>query len=178
ALMVLGACGGDDGDGVITPSDGGATTAPAGQASAKTPDPCILLTAAEVSAAVGSPIEPPDSVVIPPPIGGRTCLFSNSDAPPIKNVQIVVRTNGDFAQALRDQGQTVERLYDDSKKLQDAALVEDVGGLGDRAYKTRSAYYVLKDGVALEINLGLNTDPSPQAQAALKSLAESAVSRL
>ena len=98
-------------------------------------------------------------------------------APPIKTVQVVVRTNGDFGQALRDQGQTVERLYDDTKKLQDAG-VEDVSGLGDRAYKTARAYDVLEDGVALEVNLGLNADPSPQAQAALKSLTESAASRL
>ena len=175
---MVGACGGDDDGGAITPSGSGVTTAPAGQASATTPDPCTLLTVAEVSAALGSPIEPPENVAIPPPIGGRTCVFSNTDAPPIKNIQIVVRTNGDFGQAIRDQGQTVERLYDDTKRLQDASVVEDVSGLGDRAYKIKSAYFVLKDGVALEINLGLNTDPSPQAQAALKSLAESAVSRL
>ncbi len=133
---------------------------------------------AEVAAALGSPIDPPDGMVIPPPIGARTCLWSNSDAPPIKNVQIVVRTNGDFGEALRDQGQTVERLYDDTKKLQDAAVVEDVSGLGDQAYKTRLAYYALKDGVALEINLGLNSEPSAEAQAALKTLAEKAVSQL
>jgi Protein of unknown function (DUF3558) len=177
-VMVFGACGGDDDGNDTSSSDGGATTAPSGQASAQTPDPCALLTVAEVSAAVGSPIGPPEGTDISPPIGGRTCLFSNTDAPPIKTVQVVVRTNGDFGQALRDQGQTVERLYQDTKTLEDASVVEDVSGLGDRAYKTARAYYVLDDGVALEVNLGLNANPSPEAQAALKSLTEKAVARL
>ena len=53
-----------------------------------------------------------------------------------------------------------------------------MSGLGDKAYKTKSAYYVLKDGVSLETNLGLNTDPSPTAIAALDTLTEKAVARI
>ncbi|HVF14462.1 MAG TPA: DUF3558 family protein [Acidimicrobiales bacterium] len=180
ALLTFAACGGGDDDDTSdpAPSGGVATTASGGQgqAAAATPDPCTLVTVDEVSAALGSPIETPEGSTLSPPIGGRTCLFTNTDFPPIKTFQIVVRTDGDFADSLRDNGQTVEKLFEDTKNLSEGT--EDVSGLGDRAYKTASAYYVLEDGVALETNLGLNSDPSPEAVAALKTLTEKAVARV
>jgi hypothetical protein len=184
ALLALAACGDGDDDTTAdsTPPDGVATTVSGGSggggstSAASTPDPCALLTVEEVSAALGSPIETPEGATMSPPIGGRTCLFINADAPPIKSFQIVVRTDGDFAENLRDNGQTVEKLFDDTKNLSDD--VEEVIGLGDRAYKTARGYFVLANGVSLETNLGLNADPSPEASAALTSLTEKAVSRL
>ncbi|MEA2974049.1 MAG: hypothetical protein QOG82_2507 [Actinomycetota bacterium] len=92
------------------------------------------MTVEEVSAALGSPIEAPEGSDMSPPIGGRTCLFINTDAPPVRTFQVVVRTDGDFAQNLRDNGQTVEKLFDDTRALTEGT--EDVSGLGDRAYKT------------------------------------------
>lgn len=178
AAMVLGACGGGGGSsGTDTSSSGSGATAAGIEGSSDTPDPCTLLTVAEVSAALESPIEPPDGRVLTSWVGGRQCLFSTGGLP-IKMVQIEVRTNGDFNTRLRAQGQSVDRLYDDTKNFVDAANVEDVSGLGDRAYRTAGTYRVLKDGVALEVNLGLDTDPSPQDQAGLRSLVEVAVSRL
>jgi hypothetical protein len=179
-LTMLAGCGGGDdedaggvGTGAVATTSGGGQSSPAAQ----TPDPCTLVTVEEVSAAIGSPVETPEGTDFGPPVGGRSCLFSNSDGPPFKSFQIVVRTDGDFAEALRDQGQTVEKLYQDTKNLIDGP-VDDVTGLGQQAYKTDRGYYVLKDGVALETNLGLNADPSPEAQAALQTLTEKAVSRL
>ena len=183
ALLALAACGDGDDDTTAdsTPEGGAVTTVSGGSgggatSAASTPDPCALVTVEEVSAALGSPIETPEGATMSPPIGGRTCLFINTDAPPIKTFQIVVRTDGDFAENLRDNGQTVEKLFDDTKNLSDD--VEEVIGLGDRAYKTARGYFVLEDGVSLETNLGLNADPSPEASAALTSLTEKAVSRL
>lgn len=181
ALLALTACGGGDDDEEATDSttSGGAVTTvsgASGTSEAATPDPCSLVTVEEVSAALGSPIDAPEGAVLSPPIGGRTCLFVNTDAPPIKTFQVVTRTDGDFAKNLRDNGQTVARLYQDTKNLTEGT--EDVSGLGDQAYKTPRAYYVLKGGVALETNLGLNSDPSPEAVAALKTLTEKAVARL
>ncbi len=182
ALLTLAACGDSDDDTTAgsTPAGGAPTTVSSGSggatSTAATPDPCALVTVEEVSAALGSPIETPEGSTMSPPIGGRTCLFINTDAPPIKTFQIVVRTDGDFAENLRDNGQTVEKLFDDTKDLTDD--VEEVIGLGDRAYKTARGYFVLEDGVSLETNLGLNADPSPEASAALSSLTEKAVSRL
>ncbi len=179
-ILVLAGCGGGDDDDSADPgtTSGVATTVGGGGSSsaAATPDPCTLVTVDEVSAALGSPIEAPEGTDLSPPIGGRTCLFTNTDAPPIKTFQIAVRTDGDFAQNLRDNGQTVEKLFDATKALSEG--VEDVPGLGDRAYKTAFGYYVLKDGVSLETNLGLNADPSPAAIAALQTLTEKAVARL
>ncbi|MEA2901144.1 MAG: hypothetical protein QOH36_1031 [Actinomycetota bacterium] len=134
------------------------------------------MTVEEVSAALGSPIEAPEGSDMSPPIGGRTCLLINTDAPPVKTFRVVVRTDGDFAQNLRDNGQTVEKLFDDTRALTEGT--EDVNGLGDRAYKTARGYFVLKDGVALETNLGLNADPSPEAVTALQTLTDKAVARL
>ena len=70
----------------------------------------------------------------------------------------------------------MEKLYNDTKNLSQG--VEDVSGLGDEAYKTAGGYFVLKGGVSLETNLGLNADPSPEAVAALETLTEKAVARL
>ncbi len=180
-LLVLAGCGGGDDDDADGAAAGGAVTTTAdvpdnGGTSSATPDPCTLVTLDEVSAALGSPIDPPEGSDFGPPLGGRQCLFINTDPPPIKTFQVVVRSNGDFAENLRDMGQSVEKLYQDTKNLQ--ASAEDVSGLGDKAYKTKSAYYVLKDGVSLETNLGLNTDPSPTAIAALDTLTEKAVARI
>jgi hypothetical protein len=179
ALMSLSGCGGGDDDeagggdtGGVATGSGGSQASPAAQ----TPDPCALVTVEEVSAAFGSPLDPPEPTDFGPPLGGRSCLFVNSDAPPVKTLQIVVRSNGDFAETLRDQGQSVERLYEDTKNLTESK--QDVAGLGDKAYKTGRSYYVLKDGVALETNLGMNANPSPEAEAALQTLTEKAVSRL
>ena len=178
ALLTVAACGGgDDEDAADPPTTGSVVTTPGSQGTATaTPDPCALVTVEEVSAALGSPIDAPAGSVLTPPIGGRTCLFTNTDAPPIKTFQIVARTDGDFGKSLRDNGQTVEKLFDDTKNLSDG--VEEVAGLGDRAYKTAEGYFVLKDGVALDTNLGFSTDPSPTAAAALKTLTEKAVARL
>lgn len=180
ALLTLAACGGGDDKTTAdpTPSGGAVTTVSTGgkTPAAATPDPCALVTVEEVSAALGSPIETPQGTDLSPPIGGRTCLFTNTDAPPIKTFQVVVRTDADFAKALRDNGQTVGKLFDDTKNL--AGDATDVSGLGDRAYQTARGYSVLKGGVSLETNLGLNSDPSPAAVAALQALTEKAVARL
>lgn len=181
ALLTLAACGGgDDEEATDSTSPGGVVTTVAGGGAGTSqlavPDPCALVTVEEVSAAFGSPIDPPEGSDLTPPIGGRTCLFINSDAPPLKTLQIVVRTDASFAENLRQSGQTVEKLYQDTKNLTEGA--EDVSGLGDQAYKTGRAYFVLDGGVALETNLGFNATPSPEAVAALQTLTEKAVARL
>ena len=181
ALLALSACGGGDDEEATDPtSPGGVATTVAGGAAGTSqlavPDPCALVTVEEVSAAFDSPIDPPEGSDLAPPIGGRTCLFINSDAPPLKTLQIVVRTDASFAENLRQGGQTVEKLYQDTKNLTEGT--EDVSGLGDQAYKTGRAYFVLKGGVALETNLGFNATPSPEAVAALQTLTEKAVARL
>ncbi|HEX7276807.1 MAG TPA: hypothetical protein VF244_05475 [Acidimicrobiales bacterium] len=182
ALLALTACaGGDDDEATDSTSPGGVVTtvadgAAGGSTALAVPDPCALVTVEEVSAAFGSPIDPPEGSDLAPPIGGRTCLFINSDAPPIKTLQIVTRTDASIADNLRANGQTVEKLFQDTKNLTEGT--EDVGGLGDQAYKTARAYHVLDGGVYLETNLGLNANPSAEAVAALQTLTEKAVARL
>lgn len=175
ALLGLVACGGGDagGDGGA-PAGGGA--AAGGATALAVPDPCALVTVEEVSVALGSPIDPPESAEIPPPVGGRTCLFVNSDAPPVKTFQVVTRTDASFTDELRANGQTVEKLHQDTRDQTEGAT--DVSGLGDQAFRTANAYYVVQRGVALETSLGLDADPSPEAQAGLRALTETAVSRL
>ncbi len=182
----MGACGGDDGDdtssaGSGTTSAGAGGTQSQAQGSTQTPDPCGLVTVQEVSTALGAPIGSPEPSAFGPPLGGKSCIWSNTNAPPIRTFQITVRTNADIDKRLKDQGQTVERLFDDTKNLtkQDGKIaVEDVTGLGDRAFKTPSIYYVMKKGVSLQADLGLNSDPSAQARTALQTLTEKAVARI
>jgi hypothetical protein len=179
-LLTLAACGGGDDDDAAETGDSGAVATTvagaAGTSSLAVPDPCALVTVEEVSVALGSPVEEPEGSDLGPPIGGRTCLFINTDAPPIKTFQVVVRTDASFSESLRENGQTVEKLFDDTKNL--SQDVVDVSGLGDRAYKSARGYFVLKGGVSLETNLGLNSDPSPAAVAALQTLTEKVVARL
>ena len=56
--------------------------------------------------------------------------------------------------------------------------MDDVPGLGDRAFKVANQFYVIKDGVYLTADTGLNVDGSPESMAALRTLTEKAVSRL
>lgn len=173
--MVFAACTDDDKDTPSGGSEGGQ-----GATAGTTPDPCSLVTVDEVSAALGSPLNPPEPSAMPPPIGGKGCLFTNSDGPPVKMFQIVVRTDADFDQQLRDLGNGVERLFEDTRNLanQGGTVTEAVGGLGGVAYKAPSGYYVLKNGVLMQTNIGLDADPSLQARSALQSLTERAYSRL
>jgi hypothetical protein len=176
SLLLITSCGGDDKT-TDSPSSGEVvtTTVPPSAPAVTTPDPCGLVTVEEVSAALGSPIGTPEGTTLSPPIGGRSCLFSNTDAPPVKTFQIVVRTDADLAKSLREAGQSVEKLFDDTKNL--SQPVEEVD-LGDRAYRSTRGYSVLVHGVSLETNLGLNSDPSAEAEAALTDLTQKVVARL
>lgn len=190
AVFVAG-CGGDDDDsaggGATTTQEpgGGDDDANGGEDGGGTggggeaPDPCALVSKDEVSEAYGSPMEDPELTDLDAPVGGKQCLLSNTDAPPIKQFSIVTRVSSDFSGPLEDQ--TVDKLFDDTRNFlgdnESGNAPEDITGLGDRAFKVGNNFYILKDGVYLEVSSGL-TGGSEESEAAVRSLAEKAVSRL
>ena len=186
-LPLIAACsgGGDDGDdptlAVPTSTAAVATSAPAPTDSASAsqepdftagdnaPDPCSLLTAVEVSDAVGAVVKDGVKTQDGAPLGGELCLWSTSDVP-VRTFQIDLKDGGD----IDVPGLTPEKLYDQS--ITNLPGLSPTSGIGDKAAFGSGQALVYKDGVYMLTSVGLGT--SDTAKAALRTLTEKAAAKL
>jgi hypothetical protein len=143
ALMV--GCSGGEGPGPGAPSDN-----PGG---GSLPDPCTLVTAAEVETAIGAPVgEGISELVSNPTTGeGRSCRFEAADG---------------RAEAMVEVWPNPGELFEAYKEHQNGfGGIEDVPGLGDDAFTVGNTQVeVLKGDVLIVIGIApisLANDPKP-----------------
>ncbi len=133
--------------------------AAAATAPARAADPCTFLTTAQVTAAMGTPVN--DGTP-----GPKNCMWHATKAN--GNVYITLRDRASFA-AFKSQAQSAGHLV-------------PAPGLGDDAFfvagKDSAALYVLKGSQALLIMARLTGNTGEQNQAIEKVLAAQAISHL
>ena len=157
-----------------TPVPSAATTKPA--KAPATADVCSLLTPAEVSAALGVKAGPGKARNAGPPIGQRLCTWGSRTVP-VRNFTLSVQRTEQFAQQLKDAGQTSKKLFQETKKLYEAqGPLTPVPGIGDEAYLYKTTIIALKGDIFIS---GLDLfGASDTAKTALKTLTAKAVAKL
>ena len=137
-------------------------------------DPGVLLTKAEVEAALGEQVKEPELRDSKNPLGQMLCFYSPVSEKSEKFIQLSVVQNEGMAKNLREQGYNVEQLYKETKKnFTDA---KPVPGIGDDAFWGTNGLHILKGNVYLNISVGNTSKPENLELA--KRLAEKVVSRL
>lgn len=139
--LAVSACGGDPG---ATPGASKRSTASPSQAATSTVsgplDVCGLLTPADLEQAFGNPFGAGEGSH-QDQTGADQCVWTNTDAPPVRTFSVTVLRQGSISGALKDSGMGVKELHESAK----AALgnVESVD-LGDDAYLAGSTLAVLE----------------------------------
>jgi hypothetical protein len=142
-----------------------ATAAPTGAAPG-TLDACSLLTAADAQAALGEPVDPG----VPPEAGAHSCIFTGHPAVGLDLNSVEISLTGAAG-------------FDPTKKSIPGLTITPVSGIGDAAYYVSmgAGYEVLnvrKGQVTFTVSVLLKGATDSQLQAAEKTLAASALSRI
>ncbi len=101
--------------------------------------------------------------------GGDQCVWSNSDAPPVKIISISVLRDGHMSEAFESGGVTVESLFEDTKGYMTDP--EDLD-LGDSSYLSGSQISVLDGDSLYDFSV---SGTSAEAIEGLRTLAEQVV---
>jgi hypothetical protein len=178
ATLLTAACGGSDGDDAADASPSGSEQASSNDGSASdegdgesssTPDPCTLVTAADLQAAWGVEFHEGELTEGTPPIKLRSCGFGQvSNEPPARTLTVSIVGNDGLDDAMMDNGQTTKTLYEGVKDM--ATDPQPLEGLGDDAYRNDSQIEMLAGDMYVTV-----TAPgasSPEAIAGLEQLAE------
>lgn len=150
-LPLLAACSGGSGEQddptLVAPVTSAAVTdEPDFTSGQNAPDPCSLLTVAEVSAAVGAAVQPGTRSEDRPPLGGESCLWAGA-----RTFRLTLTDGGDIS----TPGLDVAGLYDRSVRAV-PGLVE-TKGLGERAAIGPSQALVLKNDILLTASTDVET---------------------
>lgn len=166
--------GGDDGaSGDESPSgdDDGGDGDGGGAASGDLPNPCDLVTEADLQTYFGSPFDEGEFTDSSEQAGIVQCTWSNTDAPPVKVVSIAVSTEDSLQEAF---GRGAKEIHDltrqqaeESNSISEADL-----SLGDDSYRTTSGIFVLDGDTSYTIT---STGTSDEAIAGLKQMATKVV---
>ncbi|NYJ03509.1 hypothetical protein HNR19_004207 [Nocardioides thalensis] len=169
--LALAGCGDDAGD-----DDSGGTSQGGGDSGGdggdgdgpEQVDVCSLVTTADLEEAFGSPFDEGESTH-QEQTGGDQCVWSNTDAPPVKVVSITLLREGHLSEMFADNGVTVQSLYEDTKGYSPDAEPVD---LGDDAYLAGSLLEVLDGDDYYSFSV---TGTSDEAIEGMRSLAEQVV---
>jgi hypothetical protein len=161
-------CGGDDSEGDAGPDETSDAPSPDSEEPTEL-DVCGLLSAADLKAALSSPFDDGDPTH-QEETGADQCVWSNTDAPPVKVFSVTVLREGHLSEAFEEGGVTVASLHEDTK-----AAMSDVEelDLGDDSYLSGTTLVVL-DGDA-EYTFTTVFGDSSEAIAGLKRLAKRVV---
>lgn len=143
-------------------------------------DPCSLVTVAEVEAALGQAVQPPETKQTHNPLGQAICFYAATGEDKVRFVQVsLVRSQGMTAQ-MRAQGYSAARLFEDTKALLQEP--QEVPGLGQAAFfggsglKAGAGLHVLAQEAYLTITVAGSDGRHDLAQA--QALAVKALQRL
>ncbi|MCZ2111153.1 MAG: DUF3558 domain-containing protein [Dehalococcoidia bacterium] len=179
--LLSAACGGDDdGSSSSNSNDSPVSTekkandTKANDVSNVSLDPCKLLTAEEVAAAIGNPVDEGQAGEAKgSPLGQAICTWSGQGGLSANSLLVSVERSKDFAKTLKDQGYTAKKLYEDGKKI--ATDATDVTGVGVAAYRSKNGLNVLVDGATFNVSL-ITSGKANDAQ--LADLAKKVATRL
>lgn len=105
-------------------------------------DVCGLISTADLEAAFGSPFDEGE-FTHQEQTGGDQCVWSNSDAPPVKVFSITVLRDGHFSEGFEGAGVTAKSLFEETKEYSPDAEELD---LGDDSYLAGTELAVLDGG--------------------------------
>jgi hypothetical protein len=170
-VLSLTACGGDDSGGGSAQDGSGddSGSEEGGDAGSEEVDVCGLITTADLEEAFGSPFDEGEATH-QEQTGGDQCVWSNTDAPPVKVFSITLLREGHLSDAFEGADVTVQSLYEDTKSYSPEAEEVD---LGDDAYLSGSLLEVL-DGDDY-YSFSTTTGDSAEAIEGMRSLAEKVV---
>lgn len=179
---VLAACGGAAEDASSDAGSGGGpaaaateeqtSEAPGSTSDGAAPDPCELITAADLEAAFGLPFEEGDASTTTAPFTFHACGFgAATDDLVARTVTIQTLADGDIDEEL--DRTAADTFADMRASMTDAT---DVTGLGDEAFATTYDITFLQDGVY--VNLAAPGGSSDEARAGLEQLAHTLSDRL
>lgn len=171
-LVLTGACGGDDAPAVDLSGDllpAVTSEEPDFVSGDNAPDPCSLLTAAEVGSALGAAVREGRRTTEEGPLGGESCLWSTSSVP-VRTFQVALKDGGDISVP----GLSPESLFDQA--LTTLPGLAPTSGIGEKAALGAAQGLVYAQGFYVLTSVGLGT--SSTAQAALRTLTEKAVAAL
>jgi hypothetical protein len=133
--------------------------APGGAAAATMPDPCVLITKADVTKVIGEP----DSTAIAPGTqpGQRSCGYANTASGKLVTVAVFPTDQAGF----------------DKLKTNAGTTITNVPGVGDSAFSAASAMYARKGTVAVSVYVAGLT-PDSAVTTALSSLVQTALGRM
>jgi hypothetical protein len=166
--LALTGCGGDGDDKKTTGSS--STKDDNSDASSSEPlDVCKLITTADLQKQFGSPFDEGE-LTHQEQTGGDQCVWTNSDAPPVKTFSITVLRQDALGGAIKKSGLSVEELFDQTKAAYPDAQDYD---LGDKAFISGSEIQVLEGETSYSFSTFLGT--SDTAITGLKALAAQVV---
>jgi hypothetical protein len=179
--LALAGCGGDDSDDDSNDADDNTSVSESdetepgddseepdsGDGGDEQVDVCALITTADLEEAFGSPFAEGE-FTHQEQTGGDQCVWSNTDAPPVKVFSVTVIRDGHLSEGFEGAGVTAESLHEDTKEL--TPNTEAVDGLGDYAFLAGTQLAVLDGGSYWTFST--TTGDSPEAIAGMKSLAE------
>jgi hypothetical protein len=178
ALLVLGlavsGCGGDDSDKSskstsATGSSNDSSKDSGDDSSSESLDVCGMLTPADLQGAFGSPFEQGE-LTHQEQTGGDQCVWTNTDAPPVKTFSLTVLRQDSLDGAIKASGLSVEELHEQTKAVYPDAEPID---LGDDAYLAKTELAVLDGETLYSFSTFLGT--SDEAIAGMKTLAAKVV---
>ena len=129
-------------------------------------DVCALATPADLESLFGSPFDSGSATHDGETTGSDQCVWSNTDAPPVKIVSVSVLRQDHLGDNFQEAGVELSDLFDDTKEFADAP--EDLE-LGEKSYISGSGVEVFADDTIYSISI---TGTSDEAIAGLRSFAE------
>ena len=130
-------------------------------------DACSLITTAELEQIIGSPYGE-GAPTVQADTGSSQCTWTNTDAPPIKDISVVVDTTDSIEGGIL--GQAIDTAADYYEVQKNNYAVDEDLDIGDEAFRAGGTVVVL-DGDTLYTVLSL-TGTDDAAVAAVKAVAE------
>jgi hypothetical protein len=128
---------------------------------------CSLLDAAELSRIAGEPMGNPSSIALGPPLGQQVCTFGALASGSYTIAQVSLVAQDGLAASLRDDGFTVQRLFDETFTMFPNAIL--VPGIGDAAFRHKNTLEVLAGEVTFSVSLAYS-DGAARRPASLETL--------
>lgn len=135
--------------------------------------PWDLLTEEEAETLLGFDVESEIQKI--DPLGQRIVFYGAVPEEEKDFIQICVVRNEDIEDSLKEQGQSVEKFFEEVKK-ESKETSRPVKDLGDQAFWNMGALHILSDNFYITISTA-NTD-SPKYLERAKEVAETVLSRL
>jgi hypothetical protein len=148
----------------------GAAPTSAAATAAGTPNPCTLLTAADISKVLGGTVGAGTETDGPAPLGGKSCNWSGVTSTGVLDFEVSIRSDSDITVS----GETASSLF--TQTTTTFPGLTEASGIGDKAFFSKTMGYILAKGlyIATVADIGGTADSGAQN----KTLATMVVAKL